>query len=200
MFGKLKGIIFIAAIAFVGYSFLGGGAGGEQSADLGQVLDRSVFALEKYDDHLTKNKIAEPGPEQMDQLTGFMGQLMNSEPAFYDKPIGVALQEDASFVGYADTNGNGAQDEGEGKVFTVEIDSEKSRLIATDTSGNASDTGFSGTGFLAGALIGSLLSRQLRGGVQPGSFNNRKTTPRSSYKSPASARSRSRSGGLGKGK
>lgn len=199
MFGNLKTIIIVAAVAFVGYSFFAGSSS-EQSADLGQVLDRSVFALEKYDEHLTKNKIEEPGPKEMEQLTGFMGQLMNSNPPFYDKPIGVDLKEDASFTGFADENGNGIHDEGEGKVFTVEIDSEKSRLIATDTSGNASDVGFSGTGFLAGALIGSLLARQSRAGIRPGAFNGRQTTPRSAYKSPTTARSRARSGGLGKGK
>jgi hypothetical protein len=197
MFGKIKGVLIVAVIGWLGYSFLMDS--NEQSADLGAVLDRSVLALEKYDEHLTKNNITEAGPKQMDELTGFMGQVMNTQP-FYDKPLGVDLGEDAKFTGWADENGNGIREEGEGDVFTVEVDSEKKRLIATDTAGNASDTGFSGTGFLAGALIGSLLARQARAGIQPGSFNNRKTTPRSAYKSPASARSRARSGGLGKGK
>jgi len=197
MFGKIKGVLLVAVVGWLGYSFFMDS--GEQSADLGTVLDRSVLALEKYDEHLTKNNVKEAGQEHMDQLTGFMGQVMNTQP-FYDKPIGVDLGEDAKFTGWADENGNGVREEGEGDVFTVEIDSEKSRLIATDTSGNSSDMGFSGTGFLAGALIGSLLARQSRAGIKPGAFNNRKTTPRSSYKPPSSARSRARSGGLGKGK
>lgn len=198
--GNLKTIIIVAVLGFVGYSYFFGSSSGPQSADLGQVLDRTVFALDKYSDHLTKEKITEPTEKNMGELTGFMSQVMNSEPRFYDETLGVQLKEDATFQAYADANANGTRDSDEEEVFKVEIDSEKSRLIATDTSGNASDMGFSGTGFLAGALIGSLLARQLRGGVSKGSFANRKTTPRSSYKSPASARSKSRSGGLGKGK
>ena len=108
--------------------------------------------------------------------------------------------KDATFLGFVDANGNKVQDDGEGKLFTVEIDSENKRLIATDMAGNGSHLGFSGAGFLAGALIGSLLSRQRNAGVRPGAFNNRTTTARSDYKAPASARSRSRSGGLGRGK
>ncbi|MEZ5511945.1 MAG: hypothetical protein R3F47_18980 [Gammaproteobacteria bacterium] len=42
----------------------------------------------------------------------------------------------------------------------MEIDTERSRLIATDTSGTATDMRFSGMGFLAGAIIGNLLGRQ----------------------------------------
>ena len=92
------------------------------------------------------------------------------------------------------------QDDGEGKVFTVEIDHERKMLIATDVSGNGTHMGFSGSGFLAGALIGHMLSRQRAAGVGPNAFNNRKTVDRSNYRAPSSARSRSRSGGLGRGK
>ncbi len=198
--GNIKTLIIVGVLAFVGYNYFLGGPSGPQSADLGQVLDRTVFALDKYDSYLKENDVKETGPKQFDQLTGFMGNVMNQEPRFYDGNLGVVLREDATFEGFTDSNGNRIKDGDEGEVFTVEIDSEKKRLIATDTSGNASDIGFSGTGFLAGALIGGLLARQLGGGVKPGSFNDRKTTPRNSYKAPASARSRSRSGGLGKGK
>lgn len=198
--GNLKTIIIVGVLAFIGYNFFMGGSSTSQSADLGQVLDRTVFALDKYDAYLKENDVKEAGEKQFDQLTGFMGNVMNQEPRFYDENIGVSLRKDATFEGYTDSNGNRVKDADESEVFTVEIDSENKRLIATDTSGNASDVGFSGTGFLAGALIGGLLARQLGGGVKPGSFNDRKTTPRNSYKAPASARSRARSGGLGKGK
>ncbi|MGC1442479.1 MAG: hypothetical protein WA888_17910 [Burkholderiaceae bacterium] len=199
--GNLKTIIIVAVLAFVGYNyFIGGDSNRPESADLGQVLDRTVFALEKYDTHLKENKVTEAGDAQFKELTGFMGNVMNQEPRFHEAPIGVQLRNDATFEGFADRNGNKVKDSDEAEVFTVEIDSEKKRLIATDTAGGASDVGFSGGGFLAGALIGGLLARQLAGGVKPGAFNDRKTTPRNAYKSPASARTRARSGGLGKGK
>ncbi len=192
-------VIVVAVVGFLGYSFLGGSSG-PQSADLGQVLDRTAFALERYDGYLKENNVTEPGEEEMAELTKFMHAVLNSDPSFYDSAIGVTMQKDASFLGFADANANNVQDSGEGKLFTVEVDSENKRLIATDTTGAGAHYGFSGTGFLAGALIGSMLSRQGAAGVRPGSFNNRQTTARSSYKAPSSARSRARSGGLGRGK
>ena len=192
-------IVVVAVVAFLGYSFLGGSSG-PQSADLGQVLDRTVFAMERYDGYLKENNVNEVGDKELEVLTAFMGEVMNSDPKFYDQPIGIALQKDASFLGFADANANKVQDSGEDKIFTVEIDSENKRLIATDTTGAGAHYGFSGAGFLAGALIGSMLSRQSAAGVKPGAFNNRTTTARSSYKAPSSARSRARSGGLGRGK
>ena len=198
--GNIKMIVVVAVVGFFAYNFLNGGNSGPQSADLGQVLDRSVFAIERYDAYLKENNVSEVGDKEMGVLTSFMGEVMNSDPRFYDQPLGVELEKDATFLGFADTNANKVRDEGEAKVFTVEIDSENKRLIATDMSGEGSHLRFSGTGFLAGALIGSLLSRQNAAGVKPGSFNNRKTVDRASYRAPSSARSRSRSGGLGRGK
>ena len=192
-------LVVVAVVGYLGYSFLGGPSG-PQSADLGQVLDRTVVALEKFDEEVKKQNISELGDAEMAKLTEFMTYVMNYDPRFYDQTLGITLMKDATFLGFADANGNNIQDSGEGKVFTVEIDSENKRLIATDTAGNGSHFGFSGAGFLAGALIGSLLSRQSAAGVKPGSFNNRTTTSRANYRAPSSARSRSRSGGLGRGK
>lgn len=171
-----------------------------QSADLGLVLDRSVFAMERYEAELKQRGAGGVGDQQLDSFAGYMGEVMNSEPRMYPEPIGVRLEQDATFLGYADTNANGVQDDGEGKIFTVEVDEANRRLIATDVSGNATHTGFSGTGLLAGVLIGSLLSRQRAAGVTAASFNNRNSVARSNYKAPSSARTRSRSGGLAGGK
>lgn len=191
-------VVVVAVVGYLAYSFLG--TGGTQSADLGQVLDRTVFALERYDGYLKEKNINEVGEEEMDTLAAFMTEVMNTDPRFHDQPLGVELTSDATFLGYTDTNNNKVKDEGEDKVFTVEIDSANKRLIATDVSGNGAHYGFSGSGFLAGALIGSLLSRQSAAGVRPGSFDSRKTTDRASYRAPSSARSRASSGGLGRGK
>lgn len=191
-------VVVIAVVGFLAYSFLG--SGGTQSADLGQVLDRTVFAMEQYDGYLKENNVSEVGDEEMNTLAAFMTEVMNTDPKFYDKTLGVELTNDATFLGYADTNNNKVKDDGEDKVFTVEVDSANKRLIATDVSGNGAHYGFSGSGFLAGALIGSLLSRQSAAGVRPGAFDDRKTTARSSYRAPSSARSRASSGGLGRGK
>lgn len=199
LMGKLRLIVIVGVIGFIGYTYFLSDRD-EQSADLGQVLDRTVWALEKYDAYLTENNVTEMDEAEYGQLTFFMTEVMNTEPQFYQSTLGVSMQADASFLGFADANGNALQDEGEGKVFTVEIDSENNRLIATDVAGASSHYGFSGTGLLAGMMIGNMLSRQSAAGVKPGSFNNRQTVNRANYKAPSSARMRSRSGGLSVGK
>ncbi|MEL6520506.1 MAG: hypothetical protein AAFQ66_06055 [Pseudomonadota bacterium] len=205
MFEKLKGIAILAVVGFVAYTFLFDG-GGEQTADLGEVLDRTEYSLNAYQGYLEENQIEAAGENELAEFTNFYAAVLNSDPrayprpAFYDKPLGLSLQQDATFLGFADDNQNGIQDDGEGKVFTVEIDEENNRLIATDVAGNSSGLRFSGAGFLAGALLGTLLNRQRSAGVQKGAFNNRNVTPRSAYKAPSSARSGARSGGLRFGK
>lgn len=188
MFQQIKSFGVIAIIAVVGYSIFSSSSK-EQTADLGQVLDRTEFTLVRYQEYLGEQGITEINDEQMKEFTSVLTEVMNSEPRFYGKPLGMEIQSDAVFLGYADANANGVQDEGEGKVFTVEIDEANNRLIATDVAGNSSGLRFSGTGFLAGALLGSLINRQRGAGIKANSFNNRNVTPRSSYRAPASARS-----------
>jgi len=147
-------------------------------------------------------------------LNGFRGQLQtaynSATPPLYSQPLGVSIQQDGKILGYANTNNNTVQDSGEKTLFTIEVDGEKQRLIATNTSGQARDHGFSGTGLLTGMLIGSLLSRQSSAGIRPSSLSSRSVTSRSNYRaqrsaaasrsSAASARSRSGSGSHRSGK
>ncbi|PCH80905.1 MAG: hypothetical protein COB90_06445 [Hyphomicrobiales bacterium] len=197
--GNIKGLLFLGVVAVIGFTYLNGSSG-PASADLGIVLDRTKVAIEQYQDYLGDQKITEVTDQHMSELAVYMNDVMNAEPRISDAPVAVDILADASFLGYADVNDNLILDEGDTKLFTVEIDSQNERLIASDGSGNATHTGFSGTGFLAGMLIGNMLTRQRSAGVKPGSFNNRTSTPRSAYKSSSSARSRVRSGGLSGGK
>lgn len=194
MLGKIKGLAIIAVLGFVAYSFLM--PEGEQTADLGQVLDRTEFAIVKYQEHLDNNGVTEASPDQVEEFRGFLVEVLNAEPRFYADTQGLNILEDAKFLGYVDSNSNGVKDAGEGDIYTVEIDEENNRLIATDMSGNSTGLRFSGAGFIAGALLGNLLSRQRAAGVSKGSFNNRTVGNRASYKAPRSARS----GGLRAGK
>lgn len=166
-----------------------------QTADLGQVLNRAVYAFENYD---VPEAGAEVTDEQMEDFTMFMTVAMNATPQFYDDQIGLELRDDASFNGYADKNFNLVRDEGEKDIFTLEVDTENSRLIATDATGEGVHRGFNGSGLLAGLLIGNLLARQTRSGVNRGALASRQTKPHTSYQ--ASARSRSRAGGSRAGK
>ncbi|WP_162617693.1 hypothetical protein [Yoonia maritima] len=188
MFGNLKNLAILGVIGFVAYSFLSG-TKSEQTADLGQVLDRTEFALNTYQGYLTDNGVTEASDAELTEFTAFYTDVLNADTRFYDTTLGLSVMEDATFLGFADENANRIQDEGEGKVFTVEIDEANNRLIATDLAGNSSGLRFSGTGFLAGALLGNLIGRQRAAGISAASFNNRTVSPRSSYRAPSSARS-----------
>lgn len=189
---------------YIMYALIGAAALGyffftdeKPKTDLSQVLNRSVIAMERYEKYLKDNKIEKATDQHLEQLNGFMQKVMNADPKFHDGLIATSLGKDAKIAGVNDANQNGQVDTDEKKLFTLEIDSANNRVIATDDSGAGTYRGFSGSGFLAGALIGAMLSRQRSAGVQPGSFNNRKLTTPTAY---SQARSRARSGGLRGGK
>jgi len=195
MLNNLKLFGIFAILAFVAYStFFKGDR--EQTADLGQVLDRTEFAVNRYQQYLDKKGFDQASDDQLQEFSLYLTGTLNTDPRFYGKPFGIALLQDGKFLGFADENTNDVQDDGEGDVFTIEIDEANRRLIATDIAGNSAGTHISGTGFLAGALIGTMLNRQRAAGITPASFNNRTVTSRASYRAPSSARS----GGIRAGK
>jgi len=185
------GLIGLAVVAYLGYTSLQGSK--PASADLGNVLDRTDYALANYQ---VSNPEGEVDAAEMEMFTSYLTDVMNAQPVFYEKPVGMTLGSDAMFTGFEDANS------GENSIFTVEVDVENERLIATDVSGNAVHHRYSGSGLVTGLLIGRLLSRQSAAGIRRGSFNNRTTRSRASYASSrsSSARSRSRSGGSRSGK
>jgi hypothetical protein len=198
---SVRNVLVVGAILFGLYVVFGNTApSGPQSADMGEVLDRTEAAMNRFESFAQDSSITSLDDAQVGQFTEFLALSLNAEPRFYDKTFGIELQPDASFVGFNDDNLNSVQDAGETKLFTLEIDSANNRLIATDETGTGAHRGFSGTGLMAGMLLGNLMSRQSAAGVRPGSFNNRQTTARSAYKAPASARSRARTGGFSVGK
>jgi len=119
--------------------------------------------------------------------------LNHGQPAVYPYPVGIASQENGSFDGFKDANSNGVQDKDDNKIFTLEVDTEGKRLLAS-AEGTTSGRGFSGSGLLMGMFLGNMLSRQRASGVSPASMRSRTTTPR------PSARSRSGSGSFSRGK
>lgn len=194
-------IIKYGVIALAVGGFLAWGAYQDskpQTADLGQVLDRAEYALENYQP--AGDVGAEVTDAQMQDFTIFMTDVMNVQPSFYDTNLGMELKEDAVFMGYTDGNFNRTRDADEKDVFKLEIDTEGSRLIATDMTGDSVHKGFSGTGLIAGLILGNILARQTRAGVNRNSFASRQTKPRNSYTASSTARSKSRAGGSRAGK
>ena len=193
--GMIKTFI-IGAVVLVGAAAIFGGGRG-QTADLGQVLDRTERGLIRFSEKLERKNIDTLTPKEVGELNYALKRELNAPQKFYGKPIGVAMTEAASFIGYSDLNANNVWEQGDEQLFLVEIDNENKRLIATDMSGNATHSGSNGFG---GFLFISLGDRQRAAGIAPGSFNDRKTTPRSSYRAPKTARTRVRSGGIAGGK
>jgi len=182
-----------AGIAAASFVLMAGCSSKVENPDLGKVLDVFIDSLNNFEASGTEQ---EASSETMQAFTDQTHQMLNNPPIM-SNPVGLNLREDGSFLGFNDANQNNIQDAGEQDLFTVEIDIERSRLIATDTSGTATDMRFSGMGFLAGAIIGNLLGRQRASGISANSFASRNVTPRSSY---SSARAKSFSGSHSFGK
>jgi len=191
MLNKLKYGVYAVIGLFVVYTLItdNGGSGGVNRADLDQVLNVASNTLDSFEGSADVNE-----DNVMDKFAGSYAQNLNtSQPAISSSAVGVVPNTDGSFDAFADTNNNSVKDSGEQDLFNLEIDKENSRLIASDETA-VRDSHFSGTGLLAGMLIGSMLSRQRAAGKNPAS---KKATSKSAYKS---ARSRAGSGSHSSGK
>ena len=196
----MKKLHAIVASVFVALGLASCGSS-DPGPNLQVILARTTAALKTFDAHLKKNNIQKATNQHMGLFNSFMQRAINLKPPVYKTPIAIKLKKNATFEGYGDKNANGKVDSGEKQLFKIEIDMTNKRLIATDTSGKSTGRGFSGMGFLAGALIGNLMGRQRAAGIGANHFNNRKVTSPRSYSSTRSrARSRARSGGLFGGK
>ncbi len=186
----------LVVVAVIAYAFFGD-TGSTARPDLREALKRAEAALVKLDKTLKENSIEKAEEKHMKQLAIDMQDEMNKDPRFFKESlIAMKLLKDAKFEAFQDDNKNGAVDSGEKKLFTIEVDAGNKRLIGTGPGGQSYGHGLSGlaTGFLAGALIGNLMSRQSSAGISQNSFNNRKVAPASSFRSSRSPRARSSSG------
>lgn len=197
----MNNIAKIAAAAAVAASLTAcGGASSKKGVDLNVVLDRTVVALEYAEAELEKPASEGAAKEQVEVFTSIMQQVMNTDPKLQSKPVGVMLREDAAFIGFSDANGDNVADAGETKLFSIELDGERNRIIATNLTSGEGSYRVSGTGLFAGYMIGRLMGRQRRAGVRPASFANRNAKASSPRSSRPSARSSTRSGSSRGGK
>lgn len=107
-------------------------------------------------------------------------------------PIGVAMLADGSVEGFRDTNANDIKDPYEKSIFKIEIDTERNRLIATDTQNNyRRSSGYSMMhGMFAGYFLSSMFGRQHHAGISPSRFANMKMSD-NNYRKSAFSRFRS---------
>jgi hypothetical protein len=96
--------------------------------------------------------------------------------------IGVKMNSDGAIEGFTDPNSDMVKDANEKRLFLVEIDAARNRLIASDTYQNNRDYHYHPRpgGFFTGYLLGSMLGRQNSfygsSGIQP-DFGNRQMSP-----------------------
>jgi hypothetical protein len=177
------------------YANFSGSSSVEDDIDLNQVLDVTVETIYAYED-------ANQGqaPENEDNAFIKFGEDLavnynSAQPAIYKETISVEPQQDASLIAFVDKDANNSYTDGDEPLYMIEVDGENSRVIATSGSGAVGEHRISGSGFLTGYLIASMLSRQRASGVNSKSLASKKTQT-----SKQAARSRAGSGSHSRGK
>jgi len=169
--------------------------------DLKRALDITLSTIKDVDAKSSKFK-ADPnaGDIMFGLLADELSKSYSAATPKLDKKtsgmIGVARGRDGSLMAFQDKNKNGQwdQDSGnEGAIFMIEIDGQNSRIIATSRIGEVNQAGFSGSGLLAGMLIGNMLNRQSSAGKTQAVSNKKPVTAQQ-------ARSRAGSGSYRRGK
>jgi len=115
-------------------------------------------------------------------------------------PIGAGMSKSGAITGFTDQDKNGIRDGSDKLLFTIEMDGEGERLIATDIQNQyRRDTHYSGGGmggFFTGYLIGSMLMGQRSMGYPPSRYSNMKMSSPNYHKAVVSkARTSARSSG-----
>jgi hypothetical protein len=112
----------------------------------------------------TEANLAAIPPDKQDPAkeAAFLQKYANklNEVKAMSSPVGVAFAAGGEIVGFKDPNGNNVQDLGETKEFTVTIDVDNSRLVASDNNGHHRPYGFQPGGMMMGYMLGSMMGRQ----------------------------------------
>ena len=178
--------------------------------DFYAIMDRTIDMMLEMGVELEQKGLHSANEIVMRDFASRLQKSINKRPKLYGETMGLTLQKDGSLKGFSDPNRNNVMEIGEPMLFTLEIDAENERLVCTDYTGTFYGYRISGSGFFAGALVGSMRKRQQLAGVAPNRFAgaeiNTKTRtaqaskPRGGAMRKASARSKARSGGARTGK
>jgi hypothetical protein len=209
MLGKIGSFIGIGFVILLVIGFFADDESEEVTVvNLDIVLDEFIAAAKAMPE--VEGDTANEMSEEMGSL--FLKKYttkLNEKSALEGKPVGVGMAKDGSFVGFHDVDENGEKGTDESAVFQVEVDEERSRLIATDLENSYHrDSSYrAGSGFLTGFLVSRMLFGQRSAGVSPSKFKNMKMSPKgyhasakSSVKASRSARSSGKSGSFRSGK
>jgi len=203
---KLK--LFIVAIAALVVASCGGPK--VEVINLNKVLDVMVATLNtlKKENKTEKKPEAATAEEKKKFMETFNERYITdlNNAKLMSKPLATRVNADGSITGFEDINKNKKYDIGEKDLFKIVIDSPNKRLIAMDLQGGyRRSTGFSMGGFVAGMVLGHMLSGQTRAGISPNRYSNMQMSPKNYHSSAVSrakarAKSRSRSGSFSRGK
>ncbi len=187
--------------------FHGCGANQQELVDLDRVLDITMATLDSLNgtqiegistDSLEAITTENQNPQLDSLFLATYGENLNRAQLISD-PIRPALEEDGSINGYNDVTNQ--------KLFSIEIDSESNRLIATDVQNSyRRESHFPFGGMFMGYMLGSMLGRQRAAGISPSKYSNMKMNKKGYHKTAStksaksSARTSSRSSSFKGGK
>jgi len=180
-----------------------------RTLDINGVMDRTIDAMVDFAAEAEESGASLRDDQMIPAFGPKLLSALNSRPKVFTGRLGLIANSDASFKGFDDPNKNNQQDEGEQHLFTLEIDAENERLIATDFSNNTYGTKFR-DGQYHGFFFVWVSRRQTAAGIGPNRFAGRNIDTRMKPVRTASskgrggrgrsARSKARSGGSRSGK
>ena len=184
---------------------------GPRQLDIIKVMDKTIDTIVDYTAEMEATGQTADDPNVLQGLFHRLHKALNSRPdPFTNGTIGLRVNEDASFAGFDDPNKNNVQEEGEQHLFTLEIDADNERLIATDFGDNVHGTTFR-DGQYRGFFFVWVSRSQNAAGIKPNRFAGRNIDTRMKPVRTAAtkggrggrmrtARSSARSGGARSGK
>ena len=136
--------------------------------DLNKVLDAfetTLTELDGEDESGSADSLNQPVEEdkgkESEFLTAFAKNLNTAK--VMRGPVGVEFNESGSIIGFADGDKNNIKAGSEKTVFTLDLDLDRNRVVASDNSGHYRDHRYRPRfGFFSGYMLGSMLNRNNR--------------------------------------
>ena len=159
--------IFGVALLCFGLTMMSGCDGTRvEVVDLDKVLDafaETLAELDGDDESVEAGAVAEVADaeekqDKQDEFLTLYAKKLNAAKVS-SKTVGVEFQDSGTVRGFADANGNNKADAGEKELFTVDVDPEGKRLIASDRQYYRDRPYRPRFGFFTGYMFGRMMGR-----------------------------------------
>ena len=183
--------------------------------DLNKVLDTfesTLVQLDGDDETGSSDALAQPVEENKEKESEFLATFAKNlnTAKVVKRTVGVEFNASGSIIGFADSDKNNTKSATEQQLFTIDIDAERNRVVASDTGGHYRDHQYRPRfGFFSGYMLGSMLNRNnsyysgARASAKP-DFSKKTMSPKnyhasavSKAKTTARSSSRTKSGSRG---